>query len=176
VKSNIALIGFMGTGKTAVGCVLAQKLGKAFIELDSYIERKAGKAIPDIFRDDGEITFRELEIEAVKEVANRENQVIACGGGLVLNKINIDRLKRKAIVICLAASPKVILRRVLRDGETRPLLKEDDKLARIVELLHSRENYYKGAAEITVNTTRLSVDAVAELIISKMEEYAGINR
>ena len=92
MKSSIALIGFMGTGKTAVGQALAERLGKEFIETDTLIEVKAGRSIPEIFRRHGETAFRELEIEAIKEIAGRDNAVIACGGGVVLNKINIDRL------------------------------------------------------------------------------------
>src|SRR4030042_3993286 len=115
MKTSIALIGFMGTGKTVVGKVLAKKLAKEFIELDAIIEKKAGRSIPEIFRQDGEIRFRELEIEAVRTVANKKNVVIACGGGIVLNTINIDRLRKGSVIICLTASPAVILRRTAAD-------------------------------------------------------------
>ena len=98
MKTSIALIGFMGTGKTAVGKALAAKLGREFVELDSLIEQKAGKTIPEIFQQDGEIGFRELEIEVAKEVAVKKKAVIACGGGIVLNKINIDRLRKEGII------------------------------------------------------------------------------
>ena len=108
MKTSIALIGFMGAGKTVVGKALAEKLGRKFIELDSLIEEKAGKSIPEIFRQDDEVVFRELEIEVTKDVADSKNQVIACGGGIVLNKINIDRLKKESVIVCLTASPKVI--------------------------------------------------------------------
>jgi hypothetical protein len=87
MKTSVALIGFMGTGKSAVGAVLAERLGKKFIEVDYLIEQKGGKPIPQIFEDEGEITFRELEIETIKQIAGRSNQVIACGGGAVLNRI-----------------------------------------------------------------------------------------
>ena len=91
MKTNIALIGYMGTGKTVVGQLTAEKLGMKFIELDWLIEKKTGKPIPEIFRDDGEITFREIEIEVTKQIAGEKYCVIACGGGIVLNKMNIDR-------------------------------------------------------------------------------------
>ena len=77
MKTSIALIGFMGTGKTGVGKALAEKLGKEFFELDPLIEKKAGKTIPAIFKKDGEIAFRELEIEVIKEVSKERNAVIA---------------------------------------------------------------------------------------------------
>ena len=117
MKSNIVLIGFMGTGKTAVGQVLATRLHRKLIEVDAIIEKMAGKSIPDIFRDDGEIYFRELEIKAIKKAAAGEKQVIACGGGVVLNTINIDRLRTTGVIINLIASPEIILKRTSRDGE-----------------------------------------------------------
>jgi shikimate kinase len=86
MKTNVALVGFMGTGKTSVGQELAKKLGWQFIEVDALIEHLAGKSIPDMFASDGEITFREWEIEAIKQVARGKHQVIACGGGAVLNQ------------------------------------------------------------------------------------------
>ena len=123
MKSNVALIGFMGVGKSAVGKALAERLGKKYVEVDSLIVQKAGKSITQIFQEEGEIAFRELEIEVIKEIALKKNQVIDCGGGVVLNKINIDRLKQNAVIIWLTASPEVILKRTTLDGDVRPLLK-----------------------------------------------------
>ena len=121
MKTNVALIGFMATGKTTVGKVLAQWLNRAFIEMDLLIEQKAEKSIPEIFQQYGEIAFRELEIGVTKEVAEKKNTVIACGGGLVLNKINIDRLRENACMVYLTASPNVILERVAIEEGQRPL-------------------------------------------------------
>jgi shikimate kinase len=91
----------MGVGKTVAGRVLAERLRKKLVEVDSLIAQRAGKTIPQIFREDGEIVFRELEIAVIKEVSAKSNQVIDCGGGVVLNKINIDRLKQSAVVFWL---------------------------------------------------------------------------
>jgi shikimate kinase len=175
MKTNIALIGFMGTGKTAVGQLLAKKLGRKFIELDSLIEQKAGKSIPEIFQQDGEIAFRELEIGVTKEVAEKKNAVIACGGGLVLNKINIDRLRKESIMVYLTASPRVILKRVSGEEGSRPLLEVDDPDLIIRELLRFRKPFYERAADITVNTSKLSISAVAEEIIEKLKENESYN-
>jgi shikimate kinase len=175
MKTNIALIGFMGVGKTAVGKTLAKKLNREFIELDSLIERKAGKSIPEIFQQDGEVTFRELEIEVTKEVSQDKNLVIACGGGLVLNKINIDRLKNDSIIVCLTASPKVILKRTSGDGEDRPLLNVSDRVSEIRELLRFRKPFYERAADIKINTSRLGIDSVVEQIITKIKENESFN-
>jgi len=175
MKTSIALIGFMGAGKTAVGRTLARKLGKKFIELDPLIEQKAGKTIPEIFKEDGEIAFRELEIEVTKEAAEEKNAVIACGGGLVLNKINIDRLRKESVIVYLSASPGVILRRTANDAEERPLLKVANPTRTIKELLRFRKPFYERAADITVNTSRLSVDAVAKQIIARLKKYEGFS-
>jgi len=176
MKRNVALIGFMGVGKTAVGEALAKKLGKKFVELDGLIEQKAGKTISDIFQQDGEIAFRELEIEVVKEVSRGENQVIACGGGIVLNKINIDRLREKSIIVYLTASPRVILKRTSADENKRPLLNIQDRARQVRELVRFRRPFYERAADIKVDTSKLDVDSVAEQIILKLKENEGFNR
>lgn len=170
MKTSIALIGFMGTGKTAVGKVLAAKLGREFIELDYLIEQKAGRSIPEIFQQDGEIGFRELEIEATKEVANQKNAVIACGGGIVLNKINIDRLRQACIIIYLTASPNMILKRTSGDKNERPLLAVFDRALQIRELLRFRQPFYERAADIKINTSKLNIESVAERILEKLRE------
>lgn len=174
MRSSIALIGFMGAGKTAVGKVLARKLGKEFIEMDSLIEQKAGKTIPEIFNEAGEIRFRELEIEVTKEVAGKKHVVIACGGGVVLNKINIDRLRQEAIIVYLKAPPQVILKRVAKDENERPLLGED-QARRIKELLSFRKPFYERAADTTIDTSKLDIDSVAEQIIEEVKDNESPN-
>lgn len=168
MKTNIALIGFMGTGKTAVGKALAEKLGRSFVELDSLIEQKAGKSIPDIFQQDGETAFRELEIELTKEVSKDKSLVIACGGGIVLNKINIDRLRESSGMVYLTASPGVILKRVANEEGQRPLLEVDNPTLAIREMLSSRKPFYERAADIKIDTSRLDINSVAEQIIDKL--------
>ena len=170
MKSSIALVGFMGAGKTAVGRILAKKLNRKFVEMDSLIEQKAGKSIPDIFQQGGEIAFRELEIEVTKEVADSRNQVIACGGGVVLNKINIDRLKKDSVIVYLTASPGVILKRVASGGEERPMLNVTNPALAIKELLRFRKPFYERAVDITMNTSKLDIDSVAEQIISQVKQ------
>ncbi len=171
MKSNIVLTGFMGTGKTAVGEVLAQRLGKEFVEMDSLVEKKAGMPIPEIFRRGGEIAFRELEIEVAKEVSARKNAVIACGGGVVLNKINTDRLKKEGIIVYLTARPDVILKRTSTGEDDRPLLAVADRASHIKELLRFRRPFYERAADITIDTSKLDINSVAGQIISKVGEY-----
>jgi shikimate kinase len=171
-KSNIALIGFMGVGKSVVGKVLADRLNLSLVEVDSFIIKKAGKSIPQIFQE-GEIAFRELEIEAIKEIAQRKDQVIACGGGVVLNKINIDRLNQDSVIVWLTSTPGVILRRTQADGAVRPLIKKETGLADIRELLSYRKPYYQRAADLEVDTSHIGVEEVVDQITVKLKEYAS---
>ena len=173
MKTSIALIGFMGAGKTAVGRTLAARLGKEFIEVDSLIEQKAGRSIPDIFRQEGESGFRIMEIEVIEEMAGKKNAVIACGGGAVLNKINIDRLREESIIVYLTASPGAILRRTSHDDNQRPLLATADRAGRIKELLESRRSLYEGAADITIATSRFSLAGVVKRIMEELSEHEG---
>ena len=173
-KTSVALIGFMAAGKTAVGRYLAEKLDKRLVELDSLIEQRAGKSVAEIFKD-GEVAFRQLEIETTREVAANGNQVIACGGGIVLNKINIDRLKEEAVVVYLVASAGAILERVSADSTVRPLLENRDKALTIRELLKLRQPFYERAADIRIDTSELDIRAVAEKVLAKLEEYEGFN-
>ena len=174
-RSSIALIGFMGAGKTEIGKALAKRLNKKFVDLDSLIERKAEKSIPEIFRDDGEAAFRELEIEVANEVAQDENLVIACGGGIILNQINIERLKKNSVIVYLTASPHLLLKRIQRDKETRPLLKGEHKALTIQELLKFRKPFYERAAEVKIDTSKLDIAEAVQKIIAELEKDEGFN-
>ena len=165
----------MGTGKSAVGRAVAKKLRRKFIELDELIEKKAGKSIPEIFQHDGEIAFRELEIQAIKDIASEKHTVIACGGGVVLNRINIDRLREGAVIVYLTAAPGAILKRTSRDRNVRPLLNVADPVLRVKELLKFRRPYYESAADTKINTSRLDIDAVAGQIIDRLKEDESFN-
>jgi shikimate kinase len=175
MKTNIALIGFMGTGKTVVGQLLAKKLGRRFFELDLLIEQKAGKSIPGIFQQDGETAFRELEIEVTEEVSKYKNLVIACGGGIVLNKINVERLRKSARMVYLTASPGVILKRVANEEGQRPLLEVDNPTLAIREMLRFRKPFYERAADIKIDTSKLDINAVSEQIIRKLKDDESFN-
>jgi shikimate kinase len=175
MKSNIVLIGFMGTGKTTVGQILATRLNLELIEVDAVIKKMAGKTIPDIFKNDGEIVFRELEIKAIKKAATGEKQVIACGGGVVLNTINVDRLRATGVIINLTASPATILKRIAKDADNRPLIDANWPSERITELMKFRKPFYERAADIAVNTSKLSIDAVADKIINRLKNNESFN-
>ncbi len=170
---NIVLTGFMGTGKTAVGRELSKLLGLKLVEIDSEIERRTGKSIKEIFRDDGEAKFRDLETEVIKEFSDRENLIISTGGGAVMREENIRALKKKGILFCLTAEPESILQRTSRSDE-RPLLNVDDPLKRIKELLEARRPQYMKADRM-INTEGKTPSQVAREIIATLRKEFGNN-
>ena len=161
--SNIVLMGFMGTGKSTVGRTLARRLGMQFLDMDTIIEERAGKPIPRIFAEDGEPHFRAMERALSQELSKRSGLVIACGGGVVLNPENIRDYSRTGLVVCLTATPEVIFKRTAKD-RNRPLLEEQDRMKRILELLEKRKTMY-AAIPHQVDTTTPTADQVAELIM-----------
>ncbi len=160
---NLALIGFMGTGKSVVGQFAAAQLGFPFVDTDALVESHAGRKIADIFRDEGELAFRERERAAVLELAARPRAVIATGGGLVTYRDNLELLKSQSLVVCLWASPETIFERV-RHHNHRPLLHDSDPLAKIRSLLAVREPFYR-QADILINTEFRSVREVGLQVV-----------
>jgi shikimate kinase len=160
---NLALIGFMGSGKSSVGRLAADLLHFTFLDTDHVIEARAGKLVSDIFAQDGEPAFREWERRIVEELTRRDKTVIATGGGLPADPANLASLKTHALVICLWASPETIWERV-RAHDHRPLLNEPDPPAKIRELLTAREPHYR-QADVLVNTEMRSVREVAQHVV-----------
>ena len=167
LSANIVLVGFMGTGKSAVGRVIAQKLEFHFIDTDDVIEQTSKAKISDIFAEHGEDYFRDLESQAVKSVTLMKNQVVATGGGVVLRSSNIDLLRTGGPIFCLNATPKAIWDRV-RSSRSRPLLRGPEPLKKIETLLDKRAPYY-ALADHQIETTGVSVERVADEIISYIE-------
>ena len=163
---NLYLVGFMGTGKTTVGEILSGQLRREFVETDRLIEEKEGLDIPGIFSIKGEAYFRKVEREVLRELASRDNLVVSCGGGIVINKENVVLLKKTGVVVCLEASPSVIYERT-KSYKHRPLLNVEDPLKRIRELLKERELFYR-EAHLFVDTSGLSPQEVAEEIMRKL--------
>jgi len=168
---NLALVGFMGTGKSSVGQLAAAQLHFRFTDTDELIEARAGKTISSIFAEEGEVRFRQHERSVMEELKKCHRTVIATGGGLVANEENLDSLKVHALVICLWASPETIWERV-RNQSHRPLLQTPDPLAKIRQLLAEREPFYR-RADVLVNTELRSVKEVAHHVTHQFRQARG---
>lgn len=172
---RIALTGFMGTGKTAVGRRLAARLGRPFLDSDAMVAERAGKSVPEIFAEDGEARFRELEREAIAEACRRGDVVLATGGGALLDERNLDALVDGGLVVRLDADAETIARRVGRYVEQRPLLQGGPLVERIRGLLAQREAAYARVA-LRIDTSGRTIDDVAEQVIGEHDragrEYA----
>ena len=168
--SNIYLVGFMGTGKTAVGRERARKLKWRFLDLDDLIELREGRRICDIFANDGERYFRRIERAVLKDAAAQKKFVVACGGGVVINPENIRIMKEAGVIIGLSASLNTILKRT-RKAAHRPLLNVEDPRKKIEHLLKLRAPYYT-QADKTIDTSKCSIaEVVAKLF--KLSEVRG---
>lgn len=160
---NVAMIGFMGTGKSTVGHMVALQLRFSFLDTDRLIESAAGKTITEIFAQDGEAAFRACEQRVLEEIGQRRDTVVATGGGLGANLANIASLKRHALVVCLWAPAEVIWERV-RYHAHRPLLQVSNPRERISELLALREPIYR-EADVLMDTSHRHSRELAQQVI-----------
>ncbi len=159
---NLVLIGFMGTGKSTVGKILAKKLGYRFVDTDTEIENREQKSITQIFETCGEEGFRDIESAVILKLAQKRNTVIATGGGAVLRKENMDALRNNGVVILLRASIETIVQRVA-DNDRRPLAKGKNK-EELKERLLSRQAYYENH-DFAFDVENLSPMQIADRII-----------
>jgi shikimate kinase len=164
---NIVLTGFMGTGKTAVGRELSRLLSMRLVDIDAEIEESRKMSINDIFRDFGEKYFRDIETEMIRKFAREKNLIISTGGGAVLREENMNALRESGMIFCLDACPETILRRTAQN-EDRPLLKVDDPMAKIKELMSFRRLHYEKAGTL--------VDTEGKTPLQIAEEIAEIFR
>jgi shikimate kinase len=171
---NLSLIGFMGTGKSSVGRLVADMLRFTFLDTDDVIAARAGKSIREIFEQQSEAAFRDWERKIVEELSRRSKTIIATGGGLPASEANLASLKTHSAVICLWASPEKIWERV-RGQSHRPMLDETDQLGRIRQLLAEREPHYR-RADVLVNTEMRSLREVAGQVIHQFRMAQAANR
>lgn len=160
---NLALVGFMGTGKTSAGRLVADQLHFDFVDTDELIQNRTGRSIADIFAREGEPVFRALERDVVRDLAGCTKTVIATGGGLPAHFENLASLKSHALVVCLWASPEKIWERV-RNQSHRPLLHDPDPQRKIRELIEARAPFYR-QADVLINTDHRSARDVAQQIV-----------
>ncbi|MHC1609896.1 MAG: shikimate kinase [Candidatus Methanofastidiosia archaeon] len=164
MERNIALIGFMGTGKTTIGDLVAKRLGARFVDMDDIISKRYGATIASIFEKEGEPRFRDMENGLLRELAKCKGIVISCGGGIVVNEENIKILRESSTVILLVASVLAIVSRTKHSLE-RPLLNSEDKYGQVNELIKERSESYRRAAHHIIDTTDMDPNEVAERII-----------
>ena len=165
--TNLILIGYRGTGKTSVGRLLAQQLGWNFVDADDEVEHSADKSIAQIFSDDGEEVFRDLEQRIVAELCQRKQHVVSLGGGAVLRDTNRAAIQSGGTVVWLTASPATIQQRLELDPATRarrPNLTQQGGLDEIETVLKQREKFYRACADLEVDTETHSLEEVAAKI------------
>jgi shikimate kinase/3-dehydroquinate synthase len=168
--ANLIITGFSGTGKSLVAMEVALRLNWDFLDTDDEIVKQTGKPIAEIFRQDGEAKFRELEREMIRKACQQRQTVIAIGGGAIVDPQNYELLAKTGLIVCLDAKPETIYERLSRDAArgpeavVRPLLAVDNPLERIRQLKASRQPYY-AKADWTIHTDGLSVSEVAEEVI-----------
>ncbi len=160
---NLALVGFMGVGKSVIGRRVAQCLDFEYLDTDAWIENQQNRSISDIFAEEGEPYFRNLEHAATLQLETRSNLVISTGGGLILNPDNLASLRKHALVICLWASPEKIWQRVRRQSH-RPLLETENPKEKIHQMLQARSPYYR-KADVLVNTDFRTIKEVTRQVM-----------
>lgn len=165
---NVVLFGFMGVGKTTIGRLLAPRLRYRFVDSDAEAERELGMKIGEAFTTIGESSFRGIERLVIRQLSRGDGQVIALGGGAVLNPLNVEELRRTGRMVLLTASPEEISLRTRGDA-TRPLLNGSDRLTKIRELLDERRERYIAAADMVVDTNGVTPIRVTEAILGKLE-------
>ncbi len=165
--ANIFLIGFMGTGKSTIANSLKRKYDMQVLDMDFEIEKNQGKAISEIFAEEGEEYFRDLETQLVLDLQKRDNVVVSCGGGAVLREKNVQEMRKSGKIILLQATPETILERV-KNSHNRPLLEGNKNIDFIKELMSKREDKYNSAADIVVSVDARAVEDIADEVYTKV--------
>ncbi|MPZ73599.1 MAG: shikimate kinase [Nitriliruptorales bacterium] len=171
---NIVLAGLMATGKSTVGRLIAERLGRPFADTDELIEKRTGSSVADYFDQHGERAFREAEAEQIRRVAALRGQVVAVGGGAVLAPTNVTQLRATGDIVLLDADPAALAERV-GDARSRPLLAGDAPPAqRLAELRDARTSEYSRAAAFTIDTTDRTPDEIADAVLEWARTQSGL--
>lgn len=176
-RSVIYLSGFMGSGKSTIGPILANTIGYNFVDLDLLIERREKRKIGDIFKEDGESKFREMERKFLTEVSQTPRIVISLGGGTITDQSSLDLIKKTGVLIYLKANPEYIYKR-LRTKSDRPMLRTADGelmdaeqlQERIGELLSKRESYYE-QAHIKIHTDDKKIGNTIDELVRQLRHH-----
>lgn len=167
IKSNIILIGMMGSGKTTIGRVCSKRLSLRFIDTDYMVENRLKMDIPTIFRLKGEAFFRKNETEALKSLLTESGSIISTGGGVVTLEENIEILRGLGYIIYLRGTTQHIYRNLSNSKRVRPLLQVENPMERIREILVDREEKYKKAANFIVDIDEKNIEELSNIIIEK---------
>lgn len=163
-KDNIVLIGFMGCGKSTIGIRLSYRMRRVVEDTDKLIEKKQEKKISDIFAQEGEVFFRELETELLKELIEKlQGYIVSVGGGTPVREVNRNLLKQLGKVVYLRIRPETVYERLKYDT-TRPLLQCENPLERIRTLMKARKEAYESCADIIIDVDELSVEEIVDRI------------
>ena len=165
----IVLIGFMGAGKSSLGRTLARMTGLPRFDTDEMVAARFGLTISEIFESQGEEKFREAETDTLRELSGKGQAIVVTGGGIVLRPGNIELLRALGIIVHLRADEATLFKRISR-RTTRPLLRTENPRATVTELLRARLPLYGSAADVEVDTSALTHDEVAKLILEKIEQ------
>ena len=166
---NIVLIGYRGTGKTSVGQLLAERLGRQLVSTDAEVIRRATLSIPEIVKQFGWDRFRDLESDACLELSGKDRLIIDTGGGVILRQRNVDALKAKGVLVWLTASVRTITERIGGDTQRPSLTGTKSFTDEVEEVLREREPRYKAAADHVIQTDGRSLAQVADAILARVQ-------
>ena len=165
-NTNTVLIGYMGSGKSTVARIMADRYRLRLLDTDTMIEKSTGKSISQIFAEEGEAAFRQMETQCLKRIADAkaDHLIVASGGGAVLREENQALLKEIGKVVYLKVTPETAYNRVKGSAATRPLLQGADPYGQIVKMLAERENAYLRASDIIIATDDLTAETIADRV------------
>ena len=173
-SGNLILVGLMGSGKTTMGRALAKHMGKAFVDSDEEIQQRTGVTIPHIFDIEGETGFRQRETAAIRDLVERDDMVLATGGGAVLAEQSRELMQQNGIVIYLKASVQDLWQRTRHD-RNRPLLQTADPHAKLTELFQQRDPLYLQVADIVMQSGKQSAHALMLHLVDEIEKFRKNN-
>ena len=173
---NLFLTGYRCSGKTTIGKSIARTIDWSFVDSDLFVIKESGKSIQDIIKTEGWDAFRRMERSALKQICANDRQVVATGGGMVLDEANIKTMQASGVVIWLDADAETIQKRMLQDKSTenfRPALTDKGLMEEIEDMLLQRRPYYKSTSDFTIPTDDVSINEITQRIIEKLNEISN---
>ena len=172
LQKPLYFIGFMGSGKSTVSRHMSQMLDIPKIEMDDLLAERAGKPITQIFAEDGEEAFRQMETDLLREIGAGDPVLVSCGGGVVLRPENVEIMKASGTILMLSATPETIFERV-RHSTKRPILNGNMNVEFIAELMAKRDSVYRAAADVTVIIDGKTSDVIARELVERIQKNDG---